>query len=153
QLAPLAARAGWWPVVSPSTAEVTLGGCVAMNVNGKNAWKCGPFGAHVLALEGVLASGERLGLERGGAGEGPRAFLGSLGRLGVITAVTLQLERASHVRVRRRPARGLGELLALFDEAAPHSDYLEAWLDGTAGGRALGRGHLTSAVQEAEAQP
>jgi decaprenylphospho-beta-D-ribofuranose 2-oxidase len=28
---------GWWPAVSPSTPEVTIGGCAAMNVNGKNA--------------------------------------------------------------------------------------------------------------------
>jgi len=27
----------WWPVVSPSTADATIGGCVGMNVNGKNA--------------------------------------------------------------------------------------------------------------------
>jgi Beta-galactosidase len=40
----------WWPPVTPSIAEATIGGCVAMNVNGKNAWKCGSFGEHLLSL-------------------------------------------------------------------------------------------------------
>ena len=33
----MAWKDGWWPVVSPSTPEVTIGGCTAMNVNGRNA--------------------------------------------------------------------------------------------------------------------
>jgi decaprenylphospho-beta-D-ribofuranose 2-oxidase len=40
----------WWPPVTPSTADATIGGCVAMNVNGKNAWKCGSFGEHLLSI-------------------------------------------------------------------------------------------------------
>jgi FAD/FMN-containing dehydrogenase len=153
QVVQVAARDGWWPVVSPSTPDVTLGGCVAMNVNGKNAWKCGPFGAHVQALEVLLAGGERLTLECGRDDKLLRAFIGSLGLLGIVTAVTLRLERASHVRVRQRPARCLGELLALSDEEAANSDYLEAWLDGTVTGQQLGCGHLTCARLEPEAQP
>src|SRR5215831_2876859 len=39
---------GWWPFATPSTPEVTIGGCAAMNVMGKNAWQCGSFGEHLL---------------------------------------------------------------------------------------------------------
>ena len=49
---------GWWPFVAPSTPEVTVGGCTAMNVNGKNAWKDGTFGEHILSLDVMFASGE-----------------------------------------------------------------------------------------------
>ncbi|HKD76320.1 MAG TPA: FAD-dependent oxidoreductase, partial [Ktedonobacterales bacterium] len=30
---------GWWPAVVPGTQTPTVGGCLAMNVHGKNAWK------------------------------------------------------------------------------------------------------------------
>src|SRR6266516_6757760 len=52
----------WWPAVTPSTADATIGGCVAMNVNGKNAWKCGSFGEHLLSLTVLLATGQVLTL-------------------------------------------------------------------------------------------
>ncbi len=48
----------WWPTVTPSTADATIGGCVAMNVNGKNAWKYGSFGEHILSLAVLLANGQ-----------------------------------------------------------------------------------------------
>src|SRR5260370_36200619 len=40
----------WWPAVTPSTADATIGGCVAMNVNGKNAWKYRSFFYHLLSI-------------------------------------------------------------------------------------------------------
>src|SRR6266508_588362 len=63
EMVQLAWKDGWWPFVAPSISEVTIGGCTAMNVNGKNAWKVGPFGAHVLSLDVLLASGEVCTLE------------------------------------------------------------------------------------------
>ncbi|HEY3344178.1 MAG TPA: FAD-binding oxidoreductase [Anaerolineaceae bacterium] len=139
---------GWWPAVSPSTPDVTIGGCVAMNVNGRNAWKCGPFGAQVLSLEALLASGESCTLAPEREPQLFQAFVGGLGLLGILTSVTLQLQRLSSgdVRVRRRPAGSLAEIFALFAEEEPHSDFLEAWLDGFATGRHLGRGILTGAA-------
>ena len=50
----------WWPAVTPSTADATIGGCVAMNVNGKNAWKCGSFSEHLLSITVLLATGQML---------------------------------------------------------------------------------------------
>jgi decaprenylphospho-beta-D-ribofuranose 2-oxidase len=144
----LASRDGWWPVVSPSTPEVTIGGCVAMNVNGRNSWKCGPFGAHILALDVLFASGQARTLVRD---RDPQLFLavvGSMGLLGIITSITIQLQPISSgfVAVRRRSAASLDEVLALFAEEGHRSDYMEAWLDGFATGPQLGRGHLTSAT-------
>ncbi len=139
---------GWWPVVSPSSPDVTLGGCAAMNVNGRNAWKCGPFGANILALEVVLASGEACTLERERDAYLWRAFVGSLGLLGIITAITLQLQRVTSesVTIRRRASNSLDDILALFAEEEPNSDYMEAWLDGFARGPQLGRGTITCAT-------
>lgn len=138
---------GWWPAVSPSTPEVTIGGCVAMNVNGKNAWKCGPFGEHIRAIDVMLASGDLCTLTPERDAQLFHAFVGSLGLLGIITAITIQLQRISSgsVTIRRRSAASLAEIFAIFAEEQQSSDFMEAWLDGFAEGRQLGRGHVTCA--------
>ncbi len=143
-----AAKDGWWPFVSPSTPDVTIGGCVAMNVNGRNAWKNGPFGAHILSLNVSLITGELLTLVPERDSELLRAFVGSMGLLGIITSITLQLQRitSGSVNVRMHSAASLHDILSLFAEEEPRSDFMEAWLDGFAGGNQLGRGILTCAT-------
>ena len=135
---------GWWPVVTPSTADATIGGCVAMNVNGKNAWKCGSFGEHILSLTVLLATGQVLTLSPESDPQLFHAFVGSAGLLGVITSITLQLQRicSGSVDVHVRPAASLGEIFTIFQEEQS-ADYLEAWVDGFPGGRSLGRGIVT----------
>lgn len=139
---------GWWPYVTPSTPEVTIGGCTAMNVNGKNAWKYGPFGAHILSLDVLLASGEECTLEPERDPKLFHAFVGSLGLLGILTSITVQMQPISsgYVTVRRRSAASLAEIFSLFAEEEPRSDYMEAWLDGFAGGEQFGRGMITCAT-------
>ena len=144
----MAWKDGWWPVVSPSTPEVTLGGCAAMNVNGRNAWKCGPMGESILSLDVILASGELRTLTPQRDGELFHAFVGSMGLLGIITSITLQLQRVSsgYVTLRKRSAASLDEIFSLFCEEETKSDFMEAWLDGFSRGPQLGRGILTCAA-------
>ena len=139
---------GWWPAVLPSTPVVTAGGSAAMNVNGRNAWKCGPFGDFILALEVLLVSGEVITLEAERDAQLLHAFVGGLGLLGIITSMTVQLQRinSGYVSVWKRPAGSIGDLVALFGEEAPRSDFMEGWLDGFATGKQLGRGHITCAA-------
>jgi decaprenylphospho-beta-D-ribofuranose 2-oxidase len=147
EMVEVAWKDGWWPAVSPSTPEVTIGGCAAMNVNGRNAWKCGPMGAHILALDVLLATGEARTLEPERDRQLFYAFIGSMGLLGIITSVTVQLQRifSGYVTIRRRPATALDEIFNLLAEEGPQSDFMEAWLDGFARGDQLGRGHVTCA--------
>ena len=134
----------WWPAVTPSTADATIGGCVAMNVNGKNAWKCGSFGEHLLSLTVLLATGQVLTLSPESDPQLFQALVGSAGLLGIITSITLQLQRitSGSVDVLVRSAASLGEIFTIFQEEQS-ADFLEAWVDGFAGGRYLGRGIVT----------
>jgi FAD/FMN-containing dehydrogenase len=138
---------GWWPPVTPSTAEATIGGCVAMNVNGKNAWKVGSFGEHVRSLTILLASGELLTITPESHSQLFRAVVGGAGLLGVIVAIELQLQRVGGARVdlRVRPAASLGELLTMLRQENS-ADFLEGWVDGLARGHQLGRGLVTCAT-------
>ena len=144
----IAWKDGWWPAASPSTPAVTVGGCAAMNVNGRNAWKCGPFGASILEMDVLLPSGEVRTLAPERDAHLFHAFVGSLGLLGIITSITFQLQRVTsgYVTVRRRSAAALDEIFTLFAEEEANSDFMEAWLDGFASGDQLGRGHLTCAT-------
>ena len=129
------------------TAEVTIGGCVAMNMNDRNAWKCGPFGAYVLSLDVLLTTGESCTIVQEQDTQLFRAFVGSLGLLGIITSITIQLRRIpGFVTVRRRSAASLNALMNMFAEEEQGSDFMEAWLDGFAGGDQLGRGIITCAT-------
>ncbi len=46
---------GWWPPVVPGTMFPTLGGVLAMNIHGKNNFKVGTIGEHVLAFDFLAA--------------------------------------------------------------------------------------------------
>ncbi len=135
---------GWWPPVTPSTAEATIGGCVAMNVTGKNAWKSGSFGEHVQSLTVLLATGDALAVSPTSDPQLWRALMGSAGLLGIITSMTLQLQRltSGRVDVAVRRAATFAEILTIFEQEQS-ADYLEALVDGFAGGRHVGRGIVT----------
>src|SRR6266516_5501571 len=134
----------WWPPVTPSTADATIGGCVAMNVNGKNAWKCGSFGEHLLSLTVLLATGQMLTLSPESNPQLFQALVGRAGLLGLIISITLHLQciPSGSVDVLVRSAASLGEIFTIFQEEQS-ADFLEAWVDGFAGGRYLGRGIVT----------
>ena len=51
---------GWWPPVATGTSLTTMGGSAAMNVHGKNAFRVGPIGDHILEFDLMLASGEKM---------------------------------------------------------------------------------------------
>jgi FAD/FMN-containing dehydrogenase len=135
---------GWWPPVVTGTMEPTVGGCLAMNVHGKNNWTRGTFGEHCLGLDLLLPSGETITV---GPDEDPelfRAVIGSFGQLGVVLRARLQLERihSGLLEVRAVAAGDLGEALRLADEAKDRWEYVVGWLDAFSGGSRLGRGLL-----------
>ncbi|MCC7360048.1 MAG: FAD-binding oxidoreductase [Anaerolineales bacterium] len=134
---------GWWPPVVPGTMFPTLGGCLGMNIHGKNNYHTGPIGEHVLACEALLPTGE---LVRCAPGERPDLFyslISSAGLLGVFTSITLQLKRiySGDLAVEAWAAPSLQDMLADIDRCR-EADYIVGWVDGTTGGAHLGRGQI-----------
>jgi len=133
---------GWWPAVVPGTMFPTLAGCVGMNIHGKNCFKVGPLGDHVIELDLVTASGERLTLGRERDAELFRSVIAGLGLLGAVTRVKLKLKHVDSGQLRVRPlvAKSVAHMFEIFVERIPDSDYLVGWLDCFASGPVLGRG-------------
>lgn len=98
QLTAITHPRGWHYAPDPSSqAACTLGGNVAENAGGPHCLKYGVTANHVLGLEVVLSDGEIVELGGGAAdSEGLDLlglFIGSEGTLGIVTKITLRLER------------------------------------------------------------
>ncbi len=135
---------GWWPAVVPGTSVPTIGGCLGMNVHGKNNWKEGTFGEHVLRFTALLPTGEEVTCSPQQNADLFHAIISGIGVLGVITSVTLQLKRvySGELWVEAWAASNLAEHLQQVDAHKEDSDYIVGWLDTTARRNALGRGQL-----------
>ena len=51
---------GWWPPVVSGTMKTTLGGCLSANIHGKNNFKMGPIGEHVVEFTAILPTGAEI---------------------------------------------------------------------------------------------
>ena len=136
---------GWWPPVVPGTMKPTLGGCLTMNIHGKNNWARGTLGEHCPEFDLLLPSGELRTLRpKGDDSELFHATLGSFGQLGVIIRARLQLKAVASglLEVRAEPAANLGAMLEAVNEARDDYEYLVGWIDAFARGKRAGRGQV-----------
>lgn len=139
--------AGWWPPVVSGTMRTTLGGCLAANIHGKNNFRMGTIGEHVLEFTALLPTGAKVACSPKRNADLFYAMIGGLGMLGVFTSIRLQLKRihSGLLEVSARPSRNLHQHLDDLLEHAPASDYIVGWIDATARGASLGRGQIHAA--------
>ncbi|MDD2920717.1 MAG: FAD-binding oxidoreductase, partial [Anaerolineales bacterium] len=138
---------GWWPPVVSGTMKTTLGGCLSANIHGKNNFKMGTFGEHVVEFDVILPTGAELTCAPNKNADLFYSIISGLGMLGVITSVTLKMKRVHSglISVDALPVRNLREHLAALQDGAPNADYIVGWLDSMAGGSSLGRGQIHAA--------
>jgi decaprenylphospho-beta-D-ribofuranose 2-oxidase len=139
---------GWWPAVTPGTMRPTIAGCAAMNVHGKNGWKMGTIGDHINDFDLMLPNGEVITCSREQNSDIFHAAIGGFGMLGCFTAVSLNLKRvySGLIQVDAIASRNLAQMMAQFDSHLATADYLVGWIDGLAGGKAVGRGQIHKAT-------
>ncbi|MGA8148246.1 MAG: FAD-binding oxidoreductase [Gallionellaceae bacterium] len=133
---------GWFLPVTPGTKFVSLGGCVAADVHGKNHHHDGSFGEHVLGIELILADGSCVACSPSENAALFWATVGGMGLTGIIGEVTLKLIpiHSAYVKVRHHGAGNLEQLFGLMQDAALDDRYTVAWIDSMARGSKLGRG-------------
>ena len=137
----LTVPAGWFAPVTPGTRFVSLGGCVANDVHGKNHHCAGTFGKHVTRLQLRRSDGSRLVCSREENPAWFQATIGGLGLTGLIEWVELQLRPIINSWIDSEIIRygGVDEFFALNDESVAGYEYVVAWLD-TVAGRGRNRG-------------
>ena len=135
---------GWFPPVTPGTRFVTIGGCVACDVHGKNHHRDGSFGSFVERLVVEVADGREVECGPHRERELFLATVGGMGLTGLITEVTLRLQpvESGWMVVETAPVAGLAAMLDGLRDAAKDWQYTVGWIDCLARGAALGRGIL-----------
>jgi FAD/FMN-containing dehydrogenase len=133
---------GWWPAVVSGTMFVTLGGAAAANIHGKNNWKMGPIGDHILEFTLLLPSGETKVCSRQKNSELYYAAIGGFGLLGCFISITLQLKKvySGLLSVEAFATRNFADSIAQFEARMDRADYLVGWIDCFAEGKSLGQG-------------
>jgi FAD/FMN-containing dehydrogenase len=136
---------GWFPMITPGTKYVTVGGCIANDVHGKAHHVQGCFSTAVDAMTVLLASGEVVPATREQNSDLFWATFGGMGLLGVVLTATIRLRKieTTYFRQRSIKVRDLAEMLAALDEQDRTFPYSVATIDVLATGARLGRGVLT----------
>lgn len=131
---------GWFPMVTPGTRFVSLGGMIAADVHGKNHHKDGSFRQCVEWIEVMGADGEVRRCSRTEHAELFDHTLGSMGLTGIILAAAIRLRpvESSWIVQTTIPAPDLKTAMAAF-ERNQSATYSVAWIDCLGSGRSLGR--------------
>jgi FAD/FMN-containing dehydrogenase len=137
---------GWFPMVTPGTKYITIGGAIANDVHGKAHHADGSFVNCVHDFTILLANGQIVRASREENADLFWANFGGLGLLGIILTATIRLRRivTTYFKQKAFPARNLDEMLQAIDESNEEYTYSVAWIDPMAKGKALGRGVLTA---------
>jgi decaprenylphospho-beta-D-ribofuranose 2-oxidase len=135
---------GLWLPVQPGYPAITVGGCIAANVHGKNPAREGTFARSVERLTLLHPRHGVLAVDR----QAPPGLLdltvGGYGLTGVILAATLALEPLPGpvAVVERQPVASLAEGLAGVRAAGDGPAFAYTWHDGTPVAGRFGRGFV-----------
>ncbi|MDP4219819.1 MAG: FAD-binding oxidoreductase [Bacteroidota bacterium] len=132
---------GWWPPVVSGTMYPTVGGCLGMNIHGKNNFKAGPIGEHVLSFDIMLPSGEIKTATPDSESELFYSAISGFGMFGVFTSITMQMKKvySGLLHVKAWTTKNLHELFEIYQQHIPGSDYLVGWVDCISSDEKLGR--------------
>ena len=131
---------GWFMPVSPGSKFVSIGGCVASDVHGKNHHISGCISHHIINIKiytpetGIIDCSDRDNAVLF------QATCGGMGLTGIILSVTLQLRKINSSFISQQSIKtdNLDHTLETFAEYE-HVEYTVAWIDSLSTGKKQGR--------------
>lgn len=131
---------GWFPMVTPGTKFVTLGGMIAADVHGKNHHCVGSMGSTVDWIDIMDSSGA---VQRCSRTQNNNLFgwtLGGMGLTGIIIRAAIRLRPVETGWIKQMTicAQNIQAVMDTF-EAAKDNQYVVAWIDCLSSGSSLGR--------------
>lgn len=131
---------GWFPLITPGTKLITLGGAIAADVHGKNHHVDGSFRSCVDWIDLMGPDGS---VSRCSQTENPELFgwtMGGMGLTGVILrcAIRLRAVKSAWIRQQMIPADNLDTAISIF-ERTMDTTFSVAWIDCAAQGEKMGR--------------
>ncbi|MBS1996739.1 MAG: FAD-binding oxidoreductase [Cyanobacteria bacterium SZAS LIN-2] len=132
----------------PGYPSITTGGCIAVDVHGKNQFKDGNFSDYVESVKllhpayGVIEVSERFNKEVF------ELTLGGYGLTGHILSAKLKTKviPGAQMELSVDPIELLEQTPEMIEKAARHCDFTVSWHDLTGEGKAFGRGFLINGV-------
>ena len=131
---------GWFPIVTPGTKYVTLGGAIAADIHGKNHHKDGSFRTCIDWLDIIGADGE---IQRCSRNENSHLFehtIGGMGLTGVILRAAIRLKpiETGWIKQTTIQAPNLKSAMTALD-LSEEKTYSVAWIDCLGVGKGLGK--------------
>lgn len=122
---------GWYLKVQPGHPSITLGGCLATDVHGKNQFQDFNFKEQVLFLKLYHPEKGFVFCDRTENAELFHLTCGGWGLTGVVLSLGLQLGRiqSQHIETETLPIENLFELPALLKERSALDDLIYTWHD------------------------
>ncbi|MCH9019158.1 MAG: FAD-binding oxidoreductase [Proteobacteria bacterium] len=139
-------KRGFTVPVQPAHPQITLGGCIAANVHGKNPYRDGLFGGLVERLRLFHPAHGELMLSREQNGDLFDLTCGGYGLTGMIVSARIRIAplggnccEVTHIRV-----ADLADTFARLDELKESHDLLYSWNDLARFDRHMGRGYVVA---------
>lgn len=138
---------GWFPAVVPGTRFVSLGGCFAADIHGKNHHRDGSFSQHVKEFELVLADRSRKVCSATSNSDLFWATAGGMGLTGIISNISMRMRKVENslVVAQYQQSPDLESSLNILTDKELDDEYSVVWIDCLAKGAKLGRGILMRA--------
>lgn len=143
---------GFFPAVVPGTKNVTIGGCIASNIHGKNHHIDGSFCDHVEEITVITRKSEKKVIKKGD--EDFFDFCGAFGTTGLIVSAKVKLSNigvAKSFISKKEKTYSLEETMNLLNSSK--QNYTVAWLDTSADKESLGRGLFISGDWDQSGKP